>query len=91
MNIYVEHPSWRKGRNKRKESDNIVSKFKSLSALEKYIINNNDKYPEYDTTYKIYECLDGPRGELIAKIHYKKQIFKIECLNNKWRRFCHNL
>lgn len=91
MEIYVEHHNWRRFRNNRKWSDNTVVKFTNLSKFENYIMKMLDKYPEYDVTYSIYECLGGPKGSLLAKLHYKNKEFNIVCMSNKWKSFCHQL
>lgn len=88
MQVYVEHHSWRK-KSKTRWSGNIVLKFKNLSSLEKYIIDMYDRYPNEDISYSIFECLEGPKGELLAKLHYKKQKFNLVCVSNKWRKFCY--
>lgn len=91
MEIYVEHHSWRKLKKNNQWYDTTVKKFSKLSSLEKYIMELLDKYPEDDVTYSIYECLGGPKGNLLAKLHYKNKEFILVCVSNKWGIFCHNI
>lgn len=93
MEVYVEHHNWRKFRSKKSKkswTDNTVVKFKKLSKFEQYVIEMLDRYPEHDVTYNIYECLGGPKGGLLAKLHYKNKEFNLVCLSNRWKTFCHD-
>lgn len=87
MEFYVEHHSWRRKQNE--WTGNIVKKFKKLKEFEKYVIDIYEKYPDFDITYDIFECVGGTKGTILSKVHYIDKKFTVITISNRWVKLCY--